>query len=166
VTTEGGNYILDDLRDTPDTAVAVFDCPDYTLHYTVRQASGWRPHGEMDHGIEFIGSEGVLQINRRRFQIFTERDRDSRIPIVTESRFDDGAGDGGVLTGYRIHKRNFLECLRTREETVAAALPGHLANISYRLGRTVHWDTSAETTVGDEDAARMMTREYRTPWEL
>ncbi|MCA9437407.1 MAG: Gfo/Idh/MocA family oxidoreductase [Candidatus Omnitrophica bacterium] len=173
VTTEGGNYVLDDLRDTPDTSVSVFDCPEYTLHYTVRHGNGWRPHGDMDHGIQFIGTDGVLEINRRRYQVFRESYRDSRIPDITEPRYNDGGEGGGGYTAYRIHKRNFLDCMRSRKETAAppqvghiASIPGHLANISYRLGRTVHWDPKNETITGDPEAEKMMTREYRRPWAL
>jgi predicted dehydrogenase len=167
----GGNYVLDDLRDTPDTSETIFDCPGYTLSYMVRQASGWRPFGDMDHGIEFVGDKGVLQVNRRRFQIFPEENRDSRIPSYTEARHDDG--HGGVHTGYWLHKRNFLDCIRTREQPAAdpevghiASIPGHLANISYRLNRGVQWDSTQETIEGDEEAAKLLRRDYREPWVI
>ncbi len=41
----------------------------------------------------------------------------------------------------------------------------HLANISLRIGRKVRWDGERETIVGDEEAARMLVREYRAPWD-
>jgi hypothetical protein len=40
----------------------------------------------------------------------------------------------------------------------------HLANISYRLGRTLHWDAKKLECTGDPEATRMLTREYRTPF--
>ncbi|MDR2041662.1 MAG: hypothetical protein LBP98_05015 [Tannerella sp.] len=42
----------------------------------------------------------------------------------------------------------------------------HLGNISYRLGRQLTFDPVAERFVGDEDANRMLTREYRAPYLL
>lgn len=171
VRTVGGKYVLDDLRDTPDTTETVFECPHYTLSYLVRHGSGWRPFGDMDHGIEFVGTEGTLQVNRRRFQIFSEENRDSRIPSYTESRFDDGRG--GVHTGYRRHKRDFLECIRNRERTIAdpvvghiASIPGHLANISYRLNREIKWNSEKELIEGDEEATKLLRRDYREPWVI
>src|SRR3972149_338591 len=55
VRTVGGNYVLDDLRDTPDTSETVFQCPGYTFSYMVRHGSGWRPFGAMAQGGAFIG---------------------------------------------------------------------------------------------------------------
>jgi hypothetical protein len=40
----------------------------------------------------------------------------------------------------------------------------HLANISYRLGRTIHWDAKTLRCVGDEEANKMLTRDYRAPY--
>ena len=39
----------------------------------------------------------------------------------------------------------------------------HLANISYRLGRTLHWDAKTMTCIGDKEANEMLTRAYRAP---
>jgi hypothetical protein len=41
----------------------------------------------------------------------------------------------------------------------------HLANISYRLGRTLHFDANAMRCVGDDEANAMFTRkQYRAPF--
>jgi hypothetical protein len=37
----------------------------------------------------------------------------------------------------------------------------HLANISYKLGRTLHFDPETYSCKGDAEANRMFTREYR-----
>jgi hypothetical protein len=43
----------------------------------------------------------------------------------------------------------------------------HLANISYRLGRELHFNGSAEKFVNDTEADAMLTRkEYRKPYIL
>jgi hypothetical protein len=41
----------------------------------------------------------------------------------------------------------------------------HLANISLRLRRQVRWDGKAEAIVGDADAAKLLERPYRAPWD-
>jgi hypothetical protein len=60
---------------------------------------------------------------------------------------------------------------RKREELNAEIEEGalscnlvHLANISYRLGRTIHWDAKKLECVGDEEATKMLTRAYRKPF--
>ena len=41
----------------------------------------------------------------------------------------------------------------------------HLANISYRLGRTLNFDAEDDDSVkGDAEANKMLTREYRKPF--
>ena len=37
----------------------------------------------------------------------------------------------------------------------------HLANIATRLGRSLHVDTVRDTIQGDEEATRLLTRDYR-----
>ena len=37
----------------------------------------------------------------------------------------------------------------------------HLANISYRLGRTLHFDSQTLQCTGDQEANAMFTRQYR-----
>jgi hypothetical protein len=60
---------------------------------------------------------------------------------------------------------------RKREQLTAEIEEGalscnlvHLANISYRLGRTLHWDAKKMECTGDAEANRMLTREYRKPF--
>jgi hypothetical protein len=41
----------------------------------------------------------------------------------------------------------------------------HLANIAYRLGRTLHFDEKTYSCIGDPEANRMFTRpEYHAPF--
>jgi hypothetical protein len=40
----------------------------------------------------------------------------------------------------------------------------HLANISYRLGRTLHWDAKTMQCINDAEANTMLTRAYRSPF--
>ena len=41
----------------------------------------------------------------------------------------------------------------------------HLANISLRTGRKITWDAKKEQIVGDREAAALLVRPYRSPWE-
>jgi hypothetical protein len=40
----------------------------------------------------------------------------------------------------------------------------HLANASYRLGRTIHVDPATETVVGDSEATALLKGTYRHPF--
>ncbi len=164
VSSVGGNHVFKDDRQTPDTAMAAFDCPGYTMTYSMRHGNGWQPHGSMDHGIEFFGENTTLQINRNGYQMYRDADRGTRKP------FHEQKGDTGMI----LHKRNFFDCMRSRKPTQAPAeightssIFGHLANISYRVGRRIAWDAKAETIPNDKEAAALLRRDqYRAPWHL
>jgi len=48
----------------------------------------------------------------------------------------------------------------------APARPCHLGNIAVRTGRKIQWDPAKEMVVGDTEAAKLTTKEYRAPWKL
>jgi Oxidoreductase family, C-terminal alpha/beta domain len=75
-----------------------------------------------------------------------------------------GAGD---------HYANFVDCVRSRraqdihspiEEAHISVTMVHLANASYRLGRTLKFDPELEQVVGDDEANRMLRGSYRDPY--
>lgn len=71
------------------------------------------------------------------------------------------------------HRRNFLECVRSREAPVmalpAAVQASNLSNIAliaYRLGRPLVYHAGRERFVGDPCADRFLDEPYRSPWVL
>jgi hypothetical protein len=79
---------------------------------------------------------------------------------------------GDEFDQFRRHARDFLDCVKSRREPIAdlegghrVATACHLANLSLRLGRSLNWDPIDETVVGDREAAAMLERPYRAPWD-
>ena len=74
------------------------------------------------------------------------------------------------------HFANFIDCVRSRnkehlhapiEEGHISCTLIHLANVSYRLGRTIHFRPETQEINGDEEAMRLMReadRGYRDPY--
>jgi hypothetical protein len=71
-----------------------------------------------------------------------------------------------------LHMRDFIAAVKSRkradlrcdiEEGHRSAAVAHLANISYRTGRKLSFDTGREKFVGDAEANAMLTRKYRAP---
>jgi hypothetical protein len=71
------------------------------------------------------------------------------------------------------HVANFLKAVRSRkrEDLTCDILEGHLsaalchmANISYRTGRTLAFNAEAENFGSDRDANAYLTRKYRAPF--
>lgn len=71
------------------------------------------------------------------------------------------------------HEKNFMDCVRSRERTVADVAIGassvivcHIGNIARWEGRPLRWDPKTETFPGDEAANRHTWRPMREPWRL
>ena len=76
------------------------------------------------------------------------------------------------------HFANFIDCVRSRkkEDLTAPVEEGHysctlvhLANVSYRLGRTLHFDPATEQVTGDDEANRLLRdgdRGYRSGFTI
>jgi len=71
------------------------------------------------------------------------------------------------------HYRNFLTACQTRkapasdiDSAVQSDFMSHLGDIAIRSRRKITWDPRAETLVGDEEAARRLSRAMRPPWHL
>jgi len=71
------------------------------------------------------------------------------------------------------HVREFLDCVKSRKLPSAdiltghrSSVPGELANISYRVGRKIHWDVETEKVIGDPEADALCLKPYRKPWSL
>jgi predicted dehydrogenase len=71
------------------------------------------------------------------------------------------------------HYANFIACVRSRreqdihspiEEAHISTTLVHLANASYRLGRTLRFDPATEQVIGDEEANTMLRGTYRAPY--
>ena len=72
------------------------------------------------------------------------------------------------------HRQNFIDCVKSREETIAPAETGHrsisvalLGEIAMVTGQRQHWDPIAEKFTDDNTyATRLLKKPYRHPWVL
>ncbi len=106
----------------------------------------------------FYGSKGYLAMDGY----------DSYKTWLGESQEPGPHGEGGGN-----HFANFIDCVRSRnseglnapiEEGYISCTLVHLANVSYRLGRTLQYDPDHQQVLGDEEANRMLHGDYRTPF--
>jgi predicted dehydrogenase len=71
------------------------------------------------------------------------------------------------------HQQNFVDCVRSRKETITPAEIAHrsisvglLGEIAMLTGRKLRWDPEKEKFVGNEAANRYLMRQYRGLWHL
>ncbi len=159
VTAMGGKFLFDDAKETPEVLSALYHYPDESkmIEFEVRP---WCTNLEEGAGVGniFYGTEGYLVVKGyEKYQTFLGKDR-------TPGPSRDKGGD---------HFANFIECVRCRDITkqngpvesahLSSAL-AHLGNIAYRLGRVLEFDPATETFKGDDEANKMLKRQYRPPF--
>ena len=115
-------------------------------------------------GVKFWGEKGWIEVAR---EIFNASDR----KFYAEKKQDAG----GPYETKIPHQLNFIESVRSRKDPVVPVETGHssctvcnLGNIACQLKRTIKWDPSTETFIGDSDGAatKMLHYEYRKGWNL
>jgi len=168
VTAAGGKYMFDDDQETPNTILAslefVVDGKPKLMTFDTRH---WYNNHEGGIGGEragntigniFYGSKGYLVIDGYN-KYYSFMDRDGK-PGPTRNTRDN-------------HFENFIAAVRSRkrEDLTAEIEQGawscvlmHLANVSYRVGRTLHWDEKTWTVKNDPEANKLLTRPYRAPY--
>ena len=142
----------------------------------------WDVHG--DFSIEYTYANGVKVIctdNKKNKQgILFEGDEGwvyvmrGKIDAQPKSLLTSTIGPDEIrLYKSNNHKSNWLECIKSRAETIAPVEIAHrsctvclLGEIAMRLGRKLKWDPDTEQFIGDETANRMLWRPMRSPWRL
>jgi hypothetical protein len=73
----------------------------------------------------------------------------------------------------RDHKQNFVDCIKSREETIAPAEVGHrsisvglLGEIAMLTEQKLRWDPDKEVFLNSDQANRLLSRPMRAPWHL
>jgi len=71
------------------------------------------------------------------------------------------------------HRANFIDCVRSRKETIAPIEIGLrsisvalLGEIAMLLNRKIKWNPDTEEIIGDPQASAMLGKSYREPWTL
>jgi predicted dehydrogenase len=171
VSAMGGHFMFDDDQQTPNTMVAnfefdeggkkkflVFEVRHWMTNHEAGIGEGGKHKDSNTVGNIFYGSKGYLAIDGYgQYKTWLGRDQEPG-PALNE---------GGN------NWANFIEAVRSRklsdlnapiEEGYMSTVLVHLANISYRVGRTLEFDAEHLTCKGDPEATAMFTRQYRAPF--
>jgi len=158
----GGKFVLDDNSETPDSQVTVYEFPSFTLIWEHKAGLNNGLYNR-PWGIEWSGTEGNIILNDEGWEIRPEKKQAN-----LDSQRKPGSPDPRPA-----HVRNFLACVKSREQPVLNAERGHhvssvahLGNIAYRTGRKILWNAANETIAGDPAADRLIGVKYRDPWKL
>jgi hypothetical protein len=159
ITAAGGKYLWNDCKETPEVLSTTYNYPKQgkVIQMEVRP---WMTNKEdgVEVGNIFYGDKGYMVINGYNdYKTYLGKNREP-------GPARNAGGD---------HYKNFIEAIRVKDKSILngpvetahlAASIAHLGNISYRLGRTLHFDPTKESFVGDKEANAMLTRKYRAPF--
>ena len=176
----GGIYGIDPeecAQETPNTQSSLFKyCDGKMIEFETR---GRYTNAESSIGIRigniFYGTEGYLELydeSATPWKAFRHRER-TAFAGSAEGRSEPADPTFMKAPPGSEHFANFLDAIRSGKDDdlncdikkgyISCVLP-HLANISYRLGRELHFEGTSETFVNDPEADKMLTRVYRKPY--
>jgi predicted dehydrogenase len=161
ISASGGKFLWKDAKETPEllNASYIYSKENKMIEFEVRP---WMTNNEggVSIGNIFYGSEGYMVVKGYDF-------------YETFLGKDQKPGPTGKAGGD--HYKNFIDAVVARDPGMVNAPVetahfssglAHLANISYRTGRSLNFDPKAEKFVSDKIADQYLSRKYRAPYSL
>jgi predicted dehydrogenase len=163
ISAAGGKFFFDDDQQFPDTQQVTFEYPGdgqpgkrRFLVYEMRLWSTNYPYN-VDSGVEFYGTKGQMFLSRRgKVQATTDRNQKIELGVPPGPQDEQS------------HVANFCGAIRSGTPLNAEIEVGHLSsalchlgNLATRLGRSLRFDPATERIIGDPEADRLVSREYR-----
>jgi predicted dehydrogenase len=181
ISSMGGHYLFDDDQETPNTQVSTFEFEDggkkkllvfEVRHWMTNNEAGMGERADAQSGASagqpqaigdiWYGSNGYMATSNGGWRTFLGKEG----APGPKSEADPGyQGFTNFIDVVRSRKRE--DQLAEVEEGATSTMLIHLANISYRTGRTLYFDPVTYTCKGDAEATAMFTRgQYRTPFTV
>jgi predicted dehydrogenase len=179
ITAFGGKYVLGDDRTIPDTMEVLFEFASGAIvKFSIHEANG----GQNIQGgeVELTGSKGNLIAHQDGYKVTPSRPGQfqtwetltEEIEVMMEG--DSRHGDLNIIENSTFRLiRNFLDCIKTREEPWCSLEEGHrstsfahLANIALEVGESIEWDSDNEKITNNPEANELLDYEYRSPWKV
>jgi len=172
-----GSKLLKDDKTIPDTMEVTFEFGSGMLaqfHIYEASAAAGINGGEIELG----GTHGNLIASQNGYSISPVKPGQfqtwEQLLEPEERTLESGAqhGDLGIREDSTANLiRNFLDCVKSREEPLCTLEEGHrstsfahLANIALAAGTRIEWDAEAERVTNNPAANELLQYEYRAPW--
>lgn len=164
-------------QETANTQMAVYEYADGKILqfetrglYTIGEAGL-----DVKIGNLFYGTEGWMEINGSKWRTFLGRKNEPGPSSDSVDEETDQIIDYLAAPGSGGHYANFIAALRSgkKEDLTCDIHEGYystvlplLANISYRTGQQLTFDGAKEKFVKNKKADKLLTRNYRKPYEV
>ncbi|HXH49337.1 MAG TPA: Gfo/Idh/MocA family oxidoreductase [Terriglobia bacterium] len=190
ITALGGKFMFNDDQETPNVINCAYEFkrPDGSTRMMEFEVRGWETNHEAGIGGGAFKSGGVPAAG------LGGRRQRRRAPDTIGNIFYGSKGylaiqgydsyktwlgpnqePGPEANGKGDHFANFVDAVvaHKKQDLTAPVEEGHkstllvnLANVSYRLGRTINFDGATESIVGDEEASKMLHGTFRAPFTV
>jgi hypothetical protein len=162
IVASGGKYVLQDNSETPDSQITTFEFPSFMLVWEHKAGLGVGINNR-PWGVAWYGTEGTIMMDDSGWEVIPEKRKASLEPEKHKSSGNPRPA----------HVRNFLDCVKSRQQPVLNVERGHyvstvahLGNIAFRTGQKITWDAQAERVIGSPQGDDLVRVQYRAPWKL
>jgi predicted dehydrogenase len=169
----GGHMMFDDDQETPNLLTATFEFDEggrkrilvfEVRHWMTNHEAGLGENGTSPNTVGTIiyGSKGYVAVwdeDNGRYDSFLGKEQQPG-----PSGKDQGNNWANFIAAVRSRKPSDLNAPIT--EGAISTMLVHLANISYRVGRTIYFDPETYSCKGDAEANALFRRKYRAPFEV
>ena len=162
-----------DASETPDTLQAIFEYDNFNMLWEHATGIDGGPYGRTE-GIAFIGNNGTLVVNRGGYEVYVEKtswsDPNPGEPKMESIAKYEKPKDTNYLA---MHWENFVNAIDSKDASIlntplvsgsVAAINAMMGNIAFHTGRKIYWDEEAKNFGDDEEANRLMKKEYHNGW--
>ncbi len=159
----GGIYVLTDQITTPDTLTAKLAFNKVPVMWQHRMWGNGDVMREFNNAVFFYGDKGTLVAQDAKVVIFNPGKDAKRedMPFPASSMQENHVEN--FLKAVRNQDRNLINC--TPEDAFMSSATVQLAMISYYTGSTVKWDMEKKEIIGNPEASKLLSREYRAKYK-
>ncbi len=151
--------------DAPDSQLASYEFENFTVSWEHRQFAGNAAEKGENVGCYFYGTKGTFHMGWKQGWTFYPTWRSGKVIHEEPTLHDPDKQNIRELWA------DFLKAIETGSRPVCDIEEIHystnlslLGMLSYKLGRSVRWDGENERIIGDPEANKLLSREYRAPW--
>jgi predicted dehydrogenase len=177
VSAQGGKYVLQHDGDIPDTMQVTYEFASGAIaSFCVYEGSSGNlfPWGE----IELRGTGGTLYAAQNGYRIEPAQagqfqSWDAPVKAEEYSTRDEELSDGSSGGSTCNLVRNFLDCVKSRQQPLCTLEEGHrstsfahLANIALKVNERLQWDAVGERFTNHTQANELLHYDYRPQWKM
>ncbi len=169
ISAAGGRYHFEDDWEFYDTIITNFEYDGKLISWEGKSCQNKTYFGR-GRGSTIHGTEGTVLIDRDGYEIYNNSDSKIFEVVNQEKNISMGVGGGGQMTD--LHFQNLINAIREGEKLNSPIEEGSvsvslllLANIAWKMGRTLNIDTKNGHILKDKKANELWGREYQKGWE-